>query len=359
MKTTVLIEAFDLSEVTKEQINVEARTIPVKLIVPGMSQNRRHYSEAVIQKAAALFEGTKAYSDHPTRAEAKDRPERRTRDITGWYTDVEYKEGALRAVRHFTRTQAGQDSWALAQDVIEGRAPASLFGLSINAVGKGSMRRMDDGSEALIVESIDVVNSVDDVTTPAAGGGFERLLAGGGDDLTSDLLRAVSYEELIEARPDVVERFKKEWQTVRQSEAVKAANAVADQAKRALQEAQERVTALTTERDAAQADAAQARRELLVVETLAGVNLPRSYKDDLRKKLSGSAPEGWKALVEHELKKAKDAGVEMRVNVSGAGQQVQDPTPDLTIEESLSAQPDEDVAAYMARIQRQREARKG
>lgn len=162
------VESVDLSEA---MVNTTDRTAKVRLIAAGLSQNGKQYSEAVLRKAAPLFEGVRAYRDHPTKADQRERPERSMRDITGWYTGVVYENGGLYATRHFSRTQAGQDAWALVEDIVNGHAPASLAGVSINAQGTGRSVRRDDG-DVLIVESIEAVTSVDDVTQPAAGGAY-------------------------------------------------------------------------------------------------------------------------------------------------------------------------------------------
>lgn len=157
-----LSESIDLSEA---QIDKEARVLRnVVLIKAGMSKTRRHYSEEVLRKAAPLFEGARAFDSHKE-------GERRVGEITGYYTDVRYEKGALRADRHFTNTRAGRDVWEVAQAVASGQAPASLAGLSINARGAGKTKRLADG-DAFMVESISDVISVDDVDAASAGGSY-------------------------------------------------------------------------------------------------------------------------------------------------------------------------------------------
>lgn len=317
MKTTVLIEQLDLLEATLDREN---RTVRQRLIKAGMSLNKRDYSESVLQKSAPLFEGIKTYANHPSLEERKSRPERSTRDITGWISDVVYENGVIYGTRHFTRTQAGNDSWALVEDIVSGKAPSSLLGASINAVGKSRIDNRN-GSNVVIVESIDAVNSVDDVTTPAAGGGFE-LMASAGDDVTAMLLKNLSYEEWFESRPEFVKRVHGELKTVRQDDAVKAAKAEANQLTEALTEAQTLIQTLKDERDAALVEAQGKARELAVVKMLGKVTLPKSYKDSLYEDLLKLPEAEWQVKIDKELAKAKAANVQPRIQTTGGGQSI-------------------------------------
>jgi hypothetical protein len=309
---TILTEQIDLSEA---QIDHEQRVLRnVKLISAGTSLNKRHYSEAVLTAAVSLFEGTKAYDGHM-------RGERRVGEITGAYSNVRLENGALRADRYFTRTQAGNDVFAIAEDIVSGKAPRSLAGLSINAVGNAKPGKID-GSDVVMVESITAVHSVDDVSVPAAGGGYTE--AASGDAMTKSLLDAMTIEEYTEARPDFIQRLQKEWKTMRDGKVVEAAKADADQATEALNEAQATIARLTEERDAAVTEAETARRALSVEQVLNDprTKLPAIWKTELRSKLSESDPKTWGALMGLYQKLAESAGHSNRVPVSGADQQI-------------------------------------
>mgnify|MGYP000442150108 CR=1 FL=1 len=214
-KTTVLIEQLDLSEAT---LPTEGRFIEgVVLIRAGMSANRRYYGEDVLQKAVAVFEGARAFDNHK-------RGERSVAELTGWYKNVRYENGMLKADRHFTNTDAGRNVFAVVEDIVSGRAPKTLAGLSINATGTGKTAKFDDG-DALNVESITFAQSVDDVVQPAAGGTY-ALTASDGDALTRELLQAMTFEEWWGvARPEFVRRVTNELKNARETDAVKAAKA--------------------------------------------------------------------------------------------------------------------------------------
>jgi hypothetical protein len=304
MKTEILVEALDLSEA---QINAESRILRgVVLIRAGMSKNRRFYSESLLRESASVFEGAKAYVNHAPQGNDA----RSVRDISGWYSGVTYENGALRADRHFARTQAGQDVWVIAEDIVSGRAPASLAGLSINAVGQGVMQRFDDG-DALNVESISAALSVDDVSEAAAGGAY-LLTAGMDGDLTAPLLRAMTFDEWTAARPDFVNRLHDDWRTLSDIESSEL-----------LLEAQVLLTQVEAERNTAIQQAQAIQRELEIEHLLIQVDLPPVWAKMLREQLCNSESGEWTAIIENERQKARSAG--HRVAIDSAPQQVQQP----------------------------------
>ena len=326
MKPTILIEQLDLSEAVL--FTAEKRIENVVLIRAGMSANRRFYSESVLETAAPVFNGIRAYANHPRGTDKKEG--RSVRDLSGWYENVRYENGALKATRGFFDTEAGRDTWAIAEAIISGRAPKGIAGLSINAAGTGQMDKFDDG-EALRVEAITMAFSVDDVDSPAAGGRYSE--ADNGDELATALVAAMTYEEYKQAHPAHLERLKLEWKAVRLEEATKTALAEADdkvkqaqaessQAKQALEDAQTALTTLTTERDTALSEAAQARRELAIERLFRAASLPNKVEEDLRGRLLEATPELWQGIIQRERDKLKALGLERRVAVSGSGQQV-------------------------------------
>lgn len=331
-------EFLDLSEA---QMDADGRVLRnVTLITAGMSANRRLYSEAVLEKAAPLFEGVKAYDGHK-------RGPRSVGEITGWYTNVRYDGGKLRADRYFANTDAGRNVMAVAEDIVTGRAPASLAGLSINAVGTARSERRD-GVDVTVVEAITGATSVDDVDVPAAGGTY-LAASDDGDELTTMLLMSMTYDEWFNARADYRERALKEWKTARQDTAVTAAKAEADRLTAALQEAEGRIAALTVERDAARTEAFDARRELAVSEALSRVALPAAWKVDLRAQLLAVDEAEWPDIIGREQRKAQAAP--RQSVVTGAGQQVQ-PAVGNAIRESVMPLPHEDAEAYARRMNR-------
>jgi hypothetical protein len=311
MKPQIIIESLDLSEAI---IDAEKRTVRQRLFAAGESKNGRVYGEGVLQDAAPLFEGRQTFANHPSKADLRDRPERSVLDLTGWLESVEYKDGALWATRHFARNTAGDNVWSLVQSIVEGSAPATLLGASINAIGRG---RKENGK--LLVEAITAVNSVDDVTTPAAGGGF--FAEADTASITDELLAAMTFDEWYEARPEFVQRLSNEMKTARQDAALTEATALAERTLAELEAAQGQIDVLETANVAARDELTRVRRELAIVEALQRVQLPAQWKTDLRQRLLVSEPAQWDSIISNEVSKAKSAGAG-RVNVTGAGQQV-------------------------------------
>lgn len=340
MKTQVIYEAIGLTEAAFDRDNRVLRN--VTLIKAGMSKNRRHYPESVLQAAAGLFEGVKAYNDHALFGH-------KPTDITGWYTNVRYENSALKADRHFARTQAGEDVFSLVEDIVSGRAPKSLSGLSIAVIGEGTEKKFPDG-KALEVESITAAHSVDDVTEPAAGGAY--LAAGDGDGLAGKVFAALNYEDWQASRPDYLERLKKEWKQTRQDEALKTALAESEQLRAALETSQATLATLTAERDAAAAGEAAARRELAVVEALAATpGIPAAWREDLRDTLGRADPAEWMDILNRTKQKAQ-AAQRPRVPVTGAEAVQRDPAPSAPPRAAVP-QPGEDVMAWAARVRQQ------
>jgi hypothetical protein len=325
MKTQVLIESIHLDEAVVDRDN---RAVAVTLIRPGWSANGRYYAPDVLAQAASLYENIQAFADHPSREQLRRGEGRSVRDVSGRYSDVHLGAGGeLRATRHVFG-QAGEAVWPLIVESVNSRTP--VIGLSMNAIGRAGRGKAPDGREGVIVEAITAVNSVDDVTAPAAGGGFESLLMGQ-NDLTGDLLAALDYEEWIAVRPDLVERLKREWKQVRQTGAVVAANTERDRARQDLIETQGQVERLQEQLAAQETELAGLRGELarkgLEVElerALRNANLPAHWEDDLRAQLLDAEPGDWPDILAREQRKAQTAGVRPpKVPVRGAPQRVQ------------------------------------
>lgn len=365
MHTRILTERLDLSE---SRIDPDSRIIyGVVLIRAGMSRNRRFYSPDVLRASAPIFESAKAYLNHPPLVSPPHRygegsgvgigDNRSLRDLSGWYANVEYRDGALYADRHFTRTAAGNDAWVVAEDIATGRAPATLAGLSINAVGQGTNQDFPDG-EAFNVECITHALSVDDVSEPAAGGTYMGEEAA--DNLTGHLLAALTYDEWTRARPDFLRRLQKEMKAVRQDEALTAAKNEINEAVDYITELQESLAQMQIERDDALADATSARRALDIEHLLSEAVVPVAWLSDLRSQLAritGSA-EDWLndvcRLIAAEESKARAAGYKRSsVPVSGADPQIAQPQPvtvPLPVLDMNRLRTPEDLAALIKRL---------
>lgn len=141
----------------------------VLLIRSGTSGNGIHYSPDVLKEAVPLFEGVKAYADHPSRDEMRSRPERSIRDVVGWYDNVAYDDAHAGIAADFHVLESADWLRTMLRSAWDA-GKGDLLGFSINAAGTKTGKRKDGGA---LLEAIVSVTSTDVVTTPGAGG---RLL---------------------------------------------------------------------------------------------------------------------------------------------------------------------------------------
>ncbi len=148
----------------------ERRAVEVVCIRAGLSKNGNYYAPAVVRAMAPLFEGARAFADHPAPGE---RPERSIRDIVGYYKSPRVDdEGTLRATLKVAR--GAEWLWDLVREAVEEGQP-DLIGLSIDADARVAPGRVE-GRAARVVEAITRLNSCDVVTRASAGGRLERIL---------------------------------------------------------------------------------------------------------------------------------------------------------------------------------------
>ncbi len=204
-------ELLPLREATVDAV---AHEVELRIIRPGWSENGRYYGPDQVREAAPLFAGIKAYADHPSKTQDSDRPERSVRDIVGYYPKAWIAEdGSLRGVLRVVGEAIGW-LWPLIEETVS--HGADLVQASINALGEVAPGEVE-GRKGNIVKRIIKANSTDVVTQAAAGGQFERLMAGG-DGYTDDLVHAMTYEQYLAARPDFVEQMRGEMKTARKDE---------------------------------------------------------------------------------------------------------------------------------------------
>lgn len=135
---------------------------PVKVIQPGWGSSG-YYSEAVLQAAAHMFEGAQMFWNHPKSSDNYERPERDLRDLAGVLMNTHYEET--------NASGAGVYGEAIVfepfRETLDEIAP--YIGVSIRAGGKVHEGEAE-GRAGYLVDSIDLVQSVDFVTRAGAGG---------------------------------------------------------------------------------------------------------------------------------------------------------------------------------------------
>jgi len=355
LRTGYFAERIDLRESELDAAEFIARR--VTLIRPGFSTNTdkagrvRYYPPETLRQAAKIFEGTRAYADHPRRSDEKELPERSIRDLVGYYANVSALDDGRLVGDYKVVGEARQWLWPLITEAVQHKP--DLVELSINALGRTRLGEAE-GRAAIIVESIVDANSVDVVTTGAAGGSFAgALLHSDGGDWTGKLLAALSFDEWRAARPEFIEQLKGEWKTVRESEA-------AQSLKQELMEAKQKIEQLSAASRADDSELANLRREKLADGLLAESGLPHKLRAAVRPELLTCADEaGMKTVLTRE--KAKyDSLPRVPVSVSGAGQKSGGP-PDaapqpvhpavalMGLDESAMPQPGESAEEYRLR----------
>nr|DAK18182.1 MAG TPA: Prohead core protein protease [Caudoviricetes sp.] len=135
---------------------------PVKVIQPGWGSSG-YYSNDVLAASASLFEGAQMFWNHPKSSDNYERPERDLRDLAGVLTNVRYEES--------NASGAGIYGDAIVFDAFRETLDeiAPYIGVSIRAGGKVHEGEAEDRG-GLIVDEINLVQSVDFVTRAGAGG---------------------------------------------------------------------------------------------------------------------------------------------------------------------------------------------
>jgi hypothetical protein len=149
----------------------------------GNSDDRNVYTAVALRDAVArgLFEGLRAYADHPSRSEERDLPERSVRSLVGNYREARFDESG-RCVRARLQTIPGA-SYDWVRGLIEsaiadlGAGLPPKAGISIDGTGVGEVGVWADGEPAFMLARFTSLPSADVVTSPGAGGMFVRRLS--------------------------------------------------------------------------------------------------------------------------------------------------------------------------------------
>jgi hypothetical protein len=179
---------FEPTPVLAEGSAPEGSTWDVLLIQPGISKNRRRYRREVLQEALGrgAFDNARAFApDGPDHFGFGEFGRKRgPKELVGWWTDPRYEEAislpdgkmAEGVVGTFHVSEAAPwlktmlaDAWA--------RKKPDLVGWSIVGDGDIKVVRGADGRPLADVSRMDVVESIDPVVNPAAGGRTLRLVA--------------------------------------------------------------------------------------------------------------------------------------------------------------------------------------
>lgn len=191
----------------------------VALIKAGLGnrRDRNFYPPEVLQEAVdrGLFDGLRAFADHPDSVSEEIQPERTIRDMVGVYENARFHEAdnTIRADLRILRSQAWLSDTI---DELLEIGHGDKIGLSINGRGQTTPERMrlaEAGDEEVEVNRLQKfleLRSTDVVTEAGAGGGFTALLESarrakettnmGRDQVLAALREAVRKGDLDEAK---------------------------------------------------------------------------------------------------------------------------------------------------------------
>jgi hypothetical protein len=300
----------------------------VSLIRPGWSANGYFYSADVLGAAAPLYEGVKAYRNHPSLTEMKDRPERDITDVVGWYEGVRQEsDGRLTAELHLLE----RATW-LGTDL---KQKPDIYGLSHDVRGKTRIGEAD-GRSGRVVEAIARVQSVDVVTEAAAGGCVDQLIASTRpsppkEDDPMDL-KTLTLEALKESRPDLTKAIEDA-----------ARQAARSEAEQPLNQLRESVSAVSTENKALRESVARFQAEAVIAKKVGASNLPDAAKARVQALVESAIPltDGAldKAALETKLQESIQSEQDYLTKIGGTGVKGagSSDTSTTTLEESLKA----------------------
>ena len=189
-------ESF-LIDLSEAKIDEENQIIRGTTILGPVSLNKRRYAEAVQREATSLFEGTKAYLNHPPLGsmEARD-----VEDFIGIHKNVRVVDGKMRSDLHLINNETTREHVF---------APARKFPDAIgnSIVARVVLERAKDGFDE--VTKILAVRSVDLVTEPGTTNGlFESQTQESHPATTQEDtmdMKSLALETLKAERPDLVE----------------------------------------------------------------------------------------------------------------------------------------------------------
>lgn len=80
------------------------------LIPEGLAKSGRYFTRRAVEDVARLAAGARAFADHPTPTEDRERPVRSIRDVVGWYIGgrigVRWRRGVARVEERVARKMA-------------------------------------------------------------------------------------------------------------------------------------------------------------------------------------------------------------------------------------------------------------
>ncbi len=207
--------AVKLSESSPRDDGIGYTRFDVVLLEEGLGNagDNFYYTKDALKSAVTIFEGKKAFADHPDKVEEQIRPERSIRDVLGNFENLSYKEddsGRGQLLGELVVLADKPYEWARgllrhAVNFSEKYPDKEFVGLSINAGGVAAEISIDEflanyavpstalhkineaklnGVETIsVVSAIDEATSCDLVTEAGAGGKIKQFKESEGNNM--------------------------------------------------------------------------------------------------------------------------------------------------------------------------------
>jgi len=168
----------------------------------------KYYTRQYITSLLPLIEGAKAYTDHQTEREERERPQNSVEKLIGYWSDAKQEpDGRATATLNLSESAAWLKPILTDAEMLNNEKGIVFVGPSINGFGTVKMGEAE-GRRGKIVESAKQLLSIDIVTEPGAGGTVDKLLEGAKPNKEDDTVEwdKVTLEELKKNRPDLLEQ---------------------------------------------------------------------------------------------------------------------------------------------------------
>lgn len=159
------------------------RGVTIVKVGRGNRDDNNYYPPETLKGAVSerIFEGLRAFADHPTSLDEQILPERSIRDMVGVYTNTRYSEAKGGRVVGDLTIMPHADWLSKMVDQLIRMKQTDKIGISINGAGKTTPKKVrlsesGEPQEVNWLESFHVLRSADVVTEAGAGGGFQRIL---------------------------------------------------------------------------------------------------------------------------------------------------------------------------------------
>jgi hypothetical protein len=223
----------------------------------------RNYSETAQLSVSKLIEGERAFVDHATQKELKERGGiRKVRDLLGYYRNGRVEGKTVRADLHYNPCHKEWFGWYV------DNMPAKIGG-SIHAYGPSSY---NDNTLLETVQDVKILRSVDIVTEPGSTNNLFESLGRTNSEMD---INSITFTDLKEKRPDLLNSIQKEYE---ESEKVKALNR---EREANLQKLQESNKQLKEELDKYKVKEVLAAKKEVITKKIEAAKMPKELVTDV------------------------------------------------------------------------------